>query len=323
MVPYKYDKLRPLCTINISDIQEGMVICPMLDYQLVRAFAVVLEEGGFAKASESLCITQSAVSQRVKQLEEQVGRALIIRETPPRPTEAGSRLLRHFRQVMDLEQETLGAIMVRSPRYKPHVQIGVNTDSLFVWFMDAVKPFIQSSGITVEVLVDGHEKTIERLRSGAVAGCITSEHAPVEGCTVEHIGMLRYTLVASSDYAARWFPDGFTRDAATRAPIVNLDRNDHFQYRILHKAFGDPQVMPPAYYFPIADQYFEAIYSGLAYGLVPAIKTASGLADGTLVNLDSSLHIELPLYWQSWKYQTELLQELSSVIVREGARLLG
>ena len=294
----------------------------MLDYQLIQAFAVVLEDGGFAKASETLCITQSAVSQRVKQLEEQLGRALIIRENPPRPTEAGSRLLRHYRQVLDLENETLGAILARSTQYKPHVQIGVNTDSLFVWFMDAIKPFIQNSGITIEVLVDGHEKTIDQLRSGAVAGCITSAHAPVEGCTAQRIGVLRYRLVASSGYAARWFPDGFTREAASFAPIVNLDRNDQFQYRILHQAFGDPQVVPPAYYFPIADQYFEAIRSGLAYGLVPAIKTAAGLADGSLVELDSSLHIELPMYWQSWKYQTELLRELSAVIVNEGARLL-
>lgn len=294
----------------------------MLDYQLVRAFAVVLEDGGFAKASETLCITQSAVSQRVKQLEELVGRALIIRETPPRPTEAGARLLRHYRQVMDLEHETLGAIMARSTEYKPHVQIGVNTDSFFVWFLDAVKPFIHRSGLTIEVFVDGHEKTIEQLKSGAVAGCITSEHAPVEGCTVEHIGMLRYTLVASADYAARWFPEGFTREAASLAPIVNLDRHDQFQYRVLHQAFGDPQVVPPAYYFPIADQYFEAIRSGLAYGLVPALKTAPGLADGSLVDLDSSLCIELPLYWQSWKYQSGLLRELSEVIVKEGRRLL-
>ncbi|MDX9957180.1 MAG: LysR family transcriptional regulator ArgP [Spirochaetia bacterium] len=299
-----------------------MVLWAMLDYQLVRAFAVVLEDGGFAKASETLCITQSAVSQRVKQLEEHIGRALVIREIPPRPTEAGLRLLRHYRQVLDLENETLGAIMARSTQYKPHVQIGVNTDSLFVWFMDAIKPFIKSSGITVEVLVDGHEKTIERLRSGAVAGCITSEHAPVEGCTAERIGVLRYRLVASADFAARWFPQGFTREAATSAPIVNLDHNDFFQYRILHQAFGDPQVVPPAYYFPIADQYFEAINSGLAYGLVPAIKTAPGLADGSLVNLDSTLQIELPLYWQSWKYQTELLRDLSTAIITEGARLL-
>ncbi|MBN2874880.1 MAG: LysR family transcriptional regulator ArgP [Spirochaetales bacterium] len=294
----------------------------MLDYQLVRAFAVVLEEGGFARAAERLCITQSAVSQRVKQLEEMLGRALIIRESPPRPTEAGARLLRHYLQVDALEGETLNTIGAVSSRRNRHIPVAVNTDSLFVWFMEAVTPFIKQSDITIEVFVDGHELTIHQLKSGAVAGCVTSERTPVDGCTSELIGSLRYTLVASADYTAKWFPDGFTREAATLAPVVNLDRNDNFQHRILYQSFGDPQIVPPAHYFPIADQYFEAIHSGLAYGLVPTIKAAAGLADGSLVDLDSRLRTELTLYWQSWKYQSSLLTDLTEVVLREGSRLL-
>ncbi|HWQ10216.1 MAG TPA: LysR family transcriptional regulator, partial [Holophaga sp.] len=79
----------------------------MIDYHLVEAFAAVIEERGFVRAAQRLCITQPAVSQKVRQLENQLGRALILRETPPRATPAGARLLRHYRQVTALEDETI------------------------------------------------------------------------------------------------------------------------------------------------------------------------------------------------------------------------
>ena len=129
----------------------------MLDYQLVEAFAVVLEEGGFVRAADRLCVTQSAVSQRVKLLEDTVGKALIVRETPPRATEAGAALLRQYRQLLALEEETLDAIGARGARpvgRPPHLQIAVNTDSLHVWFLEAAAPIIATAGATVEVLLD-------------------------------------------------------------------------------------------------------------------------------------------------------------------------
>ena len=129
-------------------------------------------------------------------------------------------------------------------------------------------------------------------------------------------------ISASADFAARWVPDGFTRDNALAAPIVNLDRNDNFQYRVLHTAFGDPQIVPPAQYFPTADQYFDAIRRGLAYGLVATIKAAPGLADGSLVDLSPHLQTDLPLYWQCWKYQSQLLTQFSETVVRRGRQLL-
>jgi len=294
----------------------------MLDYQLVKAFAVVLDEGGFARASERLCVTQSAVSQRVKQLEDVIGKSLIIRESPPRATEAGAQLLRHYRQVLELEGETLDAISTKSSGYRPHITIAVNTDSLFVWFMDAIVPFVKRSGATLEVLVDGHERTIEMLRSGAVAACVTSEPSTIDGCIATLIGTLHYVLVASAEYMAEWFPGGFEREAAEKAPVINLDKNDRMQYRMLLQAFGDPQIRPPAHFVPIADKYLEAIRAGLGYGFVPLVKVAEELEAGSMVELDSLLRITLPLYWHRWKYHSALLEEISGIIVAEGGRLL-
>ena len=67
----------------------------MLDYALIEAVSTVLREGSFERAARSLGITPSAVSQRVKLIEERMGTALIVRGQPCVPTDAGARLCRH------------------------------------------------------------------------------------------------------------------------------------------------------------------------------------------------------------------------------------
>ncbi|HMW24528.1 MAG TPA: LysR family transcriptional regulator [Burkholderiaceae bacterium] len=82
----------------------------MLDYPALAALAVVVREGSFERAAQSLHVTPSAVSQRIRQLEERMGCALVLREQPCRPTEAGRRLCQHLDRVGLLEQELQGLL---------------------------------------------------------------------------------------------------------------------------------------------------------------------------------------------------------------------
>lgn len=55
----------------------------------LAAFAAVLEEGSFEAAARRLSISPSALSQRVKALEDRLGQVLVVRQAPCRPTAAG------------------------------------------------------------------------------------------------------------------------------------------------------------------------------------------------------------------------------------------
>ncbi|GAB1432842.1 LysR family transcriptional regulator ArgP [Spirochaetota bacterium] len=297
----------------------------MLDYQLVEAFAVVLEEGGFAKAAERLFVTQSAVSQRVKLLEDSLGKTLISRGSPLKATAAGETLFRHYKQIISMEEETLGGLGAKySDKFNaaPHLQIAVNIDSLHVWFLEAAAPLVNKYGFTLEVFMAGHAQTIDLLKAGAVYACISSQRQPVDGCTVDILGPLKYALVASGDFAGRYFADGFSREAACRAPVVDLDRQDSMQRNVLFKAFGDPQICPPIQYFPTADSYDRAIRAGLGYGLVPVVNIRKELEEGSLVELDKSLRIELSLYWHAWKHSASTFKNFSGDFVETASRLL-
>jgi len=70
-------------TISIADVR--------IDPELAATLAAVADEGTLDAASRRLQVTPSAVSQRLKVLEEQLGRILLVRSKPVRLTEAGGR----------------------------------------------------------------------------------------------------------------------------------------------------------------------------------------------------------------------------------------
>ncbi len=294
----------------------------MIDYRLLEAFAAVLDEGGFDRAASFLGITQSAVSQRIRALEDGIGRILILRETPPRATADGERLLRHYRQVAGLEEETIADLGMSGEAEFRHLPIAVNADSLSVWFLDAIAPFLLETRITLEIFVDDQEKTIRFLRAGTVAGCIASEKLNVQGFTSTNIGALRYLLVASPGFSRRWFPDGFDRASAATAPIIHFNRDDQLQYRALLQIFGSPQVSPPAYYIPSAEKLAEAALLGLGYAMMPEVQAAREIQSKRLVELDPRGRLETPLYWYRWNRPSELLERFSETILTQGKRLL-
>ncbi|OHD81880.1 MAG: transcriptional regulator ArgP [Spirochaetes bacterium RIFOXYC1_FULL_54_7] len=294
----------------------------MIDYRLLEAFAAVLDEGGFDRAATRLGITQSAVSQRIRALEDGMGRILILRETPPRATMAGERLLRHFRQVAGLEDEAIADLGISEETEFRHLPIAVNADSLSVWFLEAISPFLADSKVTLEIFVDDQDKTTRFLRAGTVVGCIASDRMDVQGFTSTKIGVLRYLLVVSPDFSKRWFPEGFDRASATRAPVIHFNRDDQLQYRALSRIFGMPQVLPPAHYIPSAEKLADAVLRGLGYAMMPEIQAIEEIKAGRLIELDRQGRLETPLFWYRWNRPSELLERFTRTILTEGKRIL-
>lgn len=295
----------------------------MIDNRLVEAFAAVLEEGGFERAAERLRITQSAVSQRIRALEDGMGRILIVRETPPRATEAGERLMRHYRNVAGLEAE-LGEELGAPPESGfRRLTIAVNADSLSIWLLEALSPFLSESRVTLELLVDDQEKTIRFLRAGTAAGCVSSQKVDLQGFARAEIGALRYVLVAAPKFARRWFKAGFGREAAERAPIIHFNRDDGLQAQALRQVFGSPPPEPPAHYIPSSERMADAVLRGLGYAMMPEAQAAPELRRRRLVELDPRGRVQTPLYWYRWNRPTELLERVSGIILSEGGRLLG
>ncbi|MET0811741.1 MAG: LysR family transcriptional regulator, partial [Microbacterium sp.] len=78
--------------------------------ELAETLAAVVDEGTLDAAARRLHVTPSAVSQRIRALEELLGRVVLVRSKPARPTEAGAAVVRLARQVALLEHDTLGEL---------------------------------------------------------------------------------------------------------------------------------------------------------------------------------------------------------------------
>ncbi|PIV80600.1 LysR family transcriptional regulator [bacterium CG17_big_fil_post_rev_8_21_14_2_50_64_8] len=77
-----------------------------MELLLFRTFAVVAETGSFTAAAERLCVTQSAVSRRIRQLEDQYGVRLLERGVDSvSPTTAGAMVLQKARKILAVENE--------------------------------------------------------------------------------------------------------------------------------------------------------------------------------------------------------------------------
>jgi LysR family transcriptional regulator (chromosome initiation inhibitor) len=271
----------------------------MIDYPAALAVATVVRTGSFEKAAKALHITPSAVSQRVKSLEERLGVALIERGSPCLATEKGARLCRHMELVGALETGLLDYL----PELGDHgdavvtLDIAVNADSLGTWFLPAAAELARASNVVLNIAVDDQEHTADWLRRGRVLAAVTSLSEPVTGCRVTALGKLRYHATASPDYVRRYLPDGVNAAAMAKAPALTFNQKDRLQLDWLRSTFGIDEAVP-THWLPSTHGFVDACLLGMGWCLNPAQLVADHLAAGRLVELVPGAVVDIPLYWQ-------------------------
>jgi LysR family transcriptional regulator (chromosome initiation inhibitor) len=285
-----------------------------VDPRRCDAFMAAVDGGSLEAAARLLNITPSAVSQRISALEQDLGRPLLVRARPCRPTAPGMRLLQFLRRRALLEAEFLADQAEDADPVR--VTLAVNNDTLATWLLPALAPVLVDEGLLVEFVLDNQGHTFALLEQGQALACISGEPAPMRGCTVTPLGVMRYRMVAAAPFARRWFPAGLTRAAARRAPVMVFDRKDTLQSAFLLQHVGLPEGAYPFHYVPASDPYVQSIRLGLGYGLLPLEQCAALLDAGVLLDLAPGLHVDVPLYWHAWRIQPPRLERMGAALVK-------
>jgi LysR family transcriptional regulator (chromosome initiation inhibitor) len=271
----------------------------MLDYPLLQALAAVVREGSFERAAKVLHITPSAISQRVKLLEERSGQVLVVRSVPTRATTAGQRLCRHAEQVALLEhalaQELPGVLPESLGRVT--LPVAVNADSLATWFVAAAAAIAQDAAVLLDVSLEDQDHTAEHLRSGAVVAAVTALAHPVPGCRSVPLGLMHYCATASPGYVQRHLASGVNAHSLAQAPCLTFSRRDKLQASWLEQVLGEALPVP-THWLPSAQAFVDACRAGLGWGMNPEPLVAAGLATGELVELLPGQRLTVALYWQ-------------------------
>ena len=289
-----------------------------IDPELAATLAAIVDEGTLDAASRRLQITPSAVSQRLKTLEQQLGRILVVRTKPAQLTEAGEAVVRLARQIALLEHDALLGVGIDEVAESRRISIplAVNADSMATWFLAPLSRLAAGHDIDFDLHRDDQNFTARLLESGTVMAAVTSEAAPVAGCSVSPLGVLEYRAMAEPGFAARWFADGVTAEALRVAPFVDFDRRDTLQHEWL-RAMSVSEAGVPRHYVPASHDYALAVGLGLGWGMVPLLQEPSGL-----IPLGGPT-LRVQLYWQQWNLRSELLDTIAAEIAAEARRVLG
>ncbi len=291
----------------------------MLDYPLLAALAAVIRSGSFEQAALELHVTPSAVSQRIKQLEDRLGTVLIIRAQPCTPTAAGARLLRHVEDVGLLEHKLRADLAGIVPTDKaPTLRLAINADSLATWFIEVIAA---CDGLLFDLVLDDEDYSADWLRRGEVIAAVTAQPGPVQGCNSTALGSQRYIATASPAYMERWFPDGVTADAMALAPALTFNMKDGLQSRWAQAAFGKG-ITFPAHNLPSPQAFLEAALAGIGWGMNPEAFVADHIAQGRLVPLLPDRHLDVALYWQSSRIVASAAAHLNQAVLKASRKWL-
>jgi LysR family transcriptional regulator (chromosome initiation inhibitor) len=285
----------------------------MYDYKLLEAFTAVIENKGFEKAAAKLHITQSAVSQRVRLLEEQAGQILLVRANPPSPTDAGKKLMTHFRKVRLLESELESELSAGVGAFT-QISVGLNADTLATWFFDAVQGAVLRHKILLDLRVDDQEVTHRMMKDGEVAGCISTRDTPFQSCTVSPIGTMTYRMLASAQTYRRHFAGGLSTDVLKDVPLIVYNEKDTLHLQIFEKCFGG--VIPDfhAMYVPSVEQYLDAVLRGFGVGMMSDNQCKSLLDNGILIDAFAPHTVQTKLYWHRWSIGSKPLDVISKAL---------
>ena len=288
----------------------------MLDYSLVAAVAAVVREGSFERAAQALHITPSAVSQRVKLLEERLGQVLVVRAQPCTATAAGHALCRHAAHVAVLETELVrhapALAAVDAPL--PTLRVAVNADSLATWFLPAMAAFTAAQPALLDLCIEDQAHTAEQLRAGEVMAAVTALAGPVQGCNSVPLGRQRYVAAASPAFARRWFAAGVHAQSLAVAPCLHFNHKDRLQDDWMQAVCGHP-VAAPRHWIPASQAFVDAAVLGLGWGMQPASLVADALANGHLVHLLPAQPLWVPLHWQVPRSAAQSLARLTDAVV--------
>lgn len=296
-----------------------------LDPDSIESLAVILEEGSFERAAKALSVTQSAVSQRLHSLEEEVGTLLIVRSRPLRPTAAGVVLLKHARQARllraDVERDLRGLAprLASSVREAQRVSIAVNADSIATWVMPALRPLVHQ-GLQLEIIADDQGFTHELLRQGQVVGCITTVKQPLRGCNVVPIGTMRYVAVAEPTYKKQNCPTGLTAQSFTKVAFVACNRKDDIQTEFVKQALGLKHVNLRQLFVPGSEAQVRAVLAGWGASVMPELLAQRLLEQGALIDLLPAFRLSVQLYWHCWQLESEVLNQLTSALRHANVR---
>lgn len=227
-----------------------------------------------------------------------------------------------YRRVRLLEHEILPEIKNDTTTRPVQLSLATNADSLATWLLPALQDVMKTRQVELKLTIYGESRSIEKLKSGEVAGAISLESQAIPNCRADYLGRIDYVCVANPEFYQRYFSEGVNNQTLAKAPAVSYDQYDDLHKKFLTEHFNVRPDSVIHHNISSSEAFLKMALAGVAYCLIPRLQITDELEQGSLIDITPGFLMSYRIYWHHWQLETGVLQEISQAIVNYAQRHL-
>jgi DNA-binding transcriptional LysR family regulator len=241
----------------------------MIETSMLQVLVALSHNTNISKAAEELNVTQSAVSQALKNLESKVGFPLLARHGKSVSlTENGQRLAKVAKQYFKRIEETIEQIHLENNEIKGKLHVGSLYGLGKTWLSSRMLDFLSTyPDIEVRLSMDFPETVIKKFEQNEIDCLIIPEHLVPAFADKKDLHSEYTTLVFSDKFK---ISKGTDLKELLNIPVIFYEQNDPNFYRWCKGKFGVvPRNVKPRLVVNSFGQMLQAVNEGLGIAVVP------------------------------------------------------
>jgi DNA-binding transcriptional LysR family regulator len=271
----------------------------MADFKALETFLWVVTLGSFRGAAQKLNTTQPAISQRIAQLEREMGVKLLQRDRrAASPTPSGRQMMVYAEKLIGLRSEMLAAVGDRSAM-RGVLRLGVAETIVHTWLPQLIKRVNQTyPNLSLEIEVDITPNLRARLLAQEIE--LAFLIGPLAASTVRNRTLCDYPVGFLASPALNLARKTLSVHDLAKHPIITFPRKTQ-PYEIVRSLFNRPDLPPIRLHASasLATVIHMAI-EGLGIAVIPTAIVENELANGRLQQLSTDLSIAPLTFTASW-----------------------
>jgi DNA-binding transcriptional LysR family regulator len=263
-----------------------------MNLQQLITFSTVISEGSMTAAAEKLYLTQPAVSQQIRNLEEELGVGLLDRGSRhAKPTVQGQMLYDYAKRIIALTQQAQVAVQTMGEGVKGSLRIGTLNSLGLQLISPAIGTFMKhNSKISISLIYHDGAEILKSLNRGELDVAILPDIAIEYGTEPKNMDarpLLKDEMWLVASGRDTTVPDEATiNDLASRPYMRLTERYEGFE-RVLKSALDAKGIkLEPAFETNNVGTLKRVIESGLGWGFLPSHSIRKQVRMGRLTNID-------------------------------------
>ena len=271
----------------------------MTDFKAIETFMWVVTLGSFRGAAQKLNTTQPAISQRIAQLEREVGVRLLQRDRRMvLPTPSGRQMMVYAEKLIGLRSEMLAVVGDRSAM-RGVLRLGVAETIVHTWLPQLIKSVNQAyPNLSLEIEVDITPNLRARLLAQEIE--LAFLVGPLAASTVRNRTLCDYSVGFLASPSLGLGKETLSLRDLAKFPIITFPRKTQ-PYEAVRSLFNRPELPPIRLHASasLATVIHMAI-AGLGIAVIPTAIVERELADKRLQLLSTDLELTPLTFSASW-----------------------